>query len=232
MILSDQCYLRDRCKKFTKDSSCQTNAEFCIKLFKLNYLFDEALLTLNQRKYIQLYIDDDGTDRNEFTQLKQAENDIEAIIANGENFFIHSSTTGNGKTAWAIRLMQRHFYNIWYKTELKCRGLFINVPRFLLALKSDITTPDPYIAAIKANILDADIVVWDEIGTKSPSTFEHEYLLNYINARIDAGKSNIYTSNLGDQALKEVLGDRLYSRVVNNSHDIEFFGSDKRGLKI
>lgn len=67
MILSDQCYLRDKCKKFTKDSSCQTNAEFCIKLFKLNYLFDEALLTLNQRKYIQLYIDDDGTDRNEFT---------------------------------------------------------------------------------------------------------------------------------------------------------------------
>lgn len=30
--------------------------------------------------------------------------------------------------------------------------------------------------------------------------------------------------------MKDSVGDRLYSRVVNNSVNIEFMGSDKRGL--
>ena len=32
------------------------------------------------------------------------------------------------------------------------------------------------------------------------------------------------------EEIKERLGDRLYSRIVNLSTDIELFGSDKRGI--
>ena len=45
------------------------------------------------------------------------------------------------------------------------------------------------------------------------------------------GKSNIYTSNMTANELNERLGSRLYSRIQNLSVDIEFAGSDKRGLK-
>jgi DNA replication protein DnaC len=53
-------------------------------------------------------------------------------------------------------------------------------------------------------------------------------LLSYIDGRIALGKSNIFTSNLGEEALYAALGDRLASRICHMSQVIEFRGSDKR----
>ena len=83
---------------------------------------------------------------------------------------------------------------------------------------------------IKEHVLDADIVIWDEVGTKGLTQFEHENILNLISIRIDNGKANIYTSNLNDAELHQVIGDRLYSRIVLLSDDVELFGADKRSL--
>ena len=47
---------------------------------------------------------------------------------------------------------------------------------------------------------------------------------------MDAGKSNIFTSNLGKRELTNALGERLASRICNKSIDIELKGSDKRFL--
>ena len=64
MILTDQCYLKDKCYKFSKKSkSCQDFPQFCPKLFRTNFLLEEALLSENQRRYTPLAIDADGTDR-------------------------------------------------------------------------------------------------------------------------------------------------------------------------
>lgn len=158
------------------------------------------------------------------------EEDILNFVNTGTNLYIHSKTCGNGKTAWSLRLLQAYFDKIWYKSELKCKALFIEVPRFLLALKDNIATCSDYVQHIKDNVLDCDLVIWDEIGTKGLTQFEHENILNLINARINAGKSNIYTSNLDDSELHLALGDRLHSRIVNYSVDIVLYGKDKRGL--
>ena len=47
---------------------------------------------------------------------------------------------------------------------------------------------------------------------------------------MDAGKSNIFTSNLGKRELSNALGERLASRICNKSIDIELQGADKRYL--
>jgi len=133
-------------------------------------------------------------------------------------------------TSWALRLMQAYFNSIWIDTELKCRGLFIHVPRYLLALKDNISEKSDYVQHIKENVLTADLVIWDEIGTKEFTQFEHENILNLINARIDAGKSNIYTSNLSTEELRDAVGDRLYSRIILCSNDVPFVGLDKRAI--
>ena len=231
MILSNNCFLYDKCKKFNNKECNLEDEIFCIKLFKLDYLYNESLLTDQQRKYIALRIDADGTDRDEFLRLKDIESNIESFIENGESLYIHSSNCGNGKTAWSIRLIQSYFNNIWYKCDLNCKALFINVPRFLLALKDSISNENPYVEHIRKNVLSADIVVWDEIGTKAVTQFEHEHLLSLINARIDSNKSQIFTSNLEPEELREAVGERLYSRVVNLSNIIQLKGSDKRGLR-
>lgn len=229
--LSKDCYLRNTCWKFQNaDKSCMENDIFCIKLFRMNYLFDASLMSMKQRQHKSLQLDADGADRNEFNKLKSIEDNIEKFVESGTNLYIHSPISGNGKTEWSLRLLQSYINKIWFKSDLRCRVLFINVPRYLISLKDSITTPSEYVDHIKKNIFEADIVVFDEIGIKAATTFEFENLLNFINTRIDLGKSNIYTSNLTAQELSERLGSRLYSRILHMSLDIEFKGSDKRGL--
>lgn len=232
MITSKDCYLYDNCKKHANANCNLSEDAFCVKLFKLNYLFEESLLSDKQRTLTPLYIDEDGTDKAQFSQLKEMSDNIEKFVSSGNNLFLHSSICGNGKTEWAIRMIQTYFNSIWYKCDLNCKALFINVPRFLIALKDSIHEPSEYIEHIKKNVLDVDLVVWDELGIKNATQFEHEHLLNLINTRIDYNKSNIYTSNLNSEELKVRLGERLHSRIVKLSTDIELFGKDKRGLKL
>lgn len=231
MITSKDCYMFNECKKFTNKNCSLEDDIFCVKLFKLNYLFGESLVSEKQRLHKPLYPDADGTDKEQFVKLKSIETNIEEFVSSGQNLFLHSTNCGNGKTEWSLRMIQSYFNSIWHKCDLNCKALFINVPRFLLALKDHISNPSEYIAHIKKHVLDVDLVVWDELGIKNATQFEHEHLLNLINTRIDYNKSNIYTSNLNSEELKERLGERLHSRIVNLSTDIELFGRDKRGLK-
>lgn len=231
MIFSDACYIKDRCWKYQcGDGNCKYNNTFCPKIFRIDYLYNEGLLSDKQKRYVPLRIDEDGTDREAFNQLKQIEKHIEMFVAEGANLYLHSSKCGNGKTAWALRLLQAYVEHIWHKSDLRCRVLFVNVPRYLLALKDSISANNDYVDHIKKNILDADLVVFDEIATKAFTTFEHENILSLINTRIDLNKSNIYTSNVSGQELLDKIGERLYSRIVNLSTDIELFGKDKRGV--
>lgn len=228
MILSDKCWLKSTCKKY-KNNECAENS-FCIKLFKLNALYENALMTDFQRKKKSLWIDEDCSDERAFTELSKIENNIEDEVNNGINIHIHSAVCGNGKTSWALRLIQAYFNAIWHKTDIQCKALFINVPRFLLALKDNISEKNEYVSHIKANVLDANLVVWDDIATKSITTFEAENLLSIIDARMNAGKANIFTSNMTVNELYEQLGQRLGSRIVGLSKDIELVGQDKRCL--
>lgn len=231
MPLSSSCYLRSTCWKFQNtDQTCAANNIFCPRLFRMNYLFEQSLMSIKQRQHKPLRLDEDGTDREQFNKLKSIEENIEKFAETGTNLYLHSPISGNGKTEWSLRLLQSYISKIWFKSDLRCRVLFINVPRYLISLKESITTPSEYVNHIKKNIFTADIVVFDEIGIKAATTFEFENLLNFINTRIDLGKSNIYTSNLTSQELNERLGPRLYSRILNMSVDIELAGSDKRGL--
>lgn len=219
----NNCFLYNKCNHIDCD-------KFCLRKYKLEFLYKEALLSDNQRQHKQLVIDSDGTDQIEFERLKIIEQNIQSFIQNGHNLLIHSVICGNGKSSWAIRMIQAYFNKIWLKTDLSCKALFINVPRFLLALKDNISDKNDYVQHIKENVLNCDLVVWDEVGLKNLTSFEHENILSLINARIDLGKSNIYTSNLNLNELHESLGDRLYSRIVNYSEIIKLNGSDKRAL--
>lgn len=227
MLMIDEnknCWLTEACNQ--KD--CDT---FCLRRFKLNYLYTQALVSEEQRKRVVLRVDDDLTDSQIFDQLQFIAAHIEEAVRGGLNLYLYSSITGNGKTAWALRLLQEYFNKIWVRSDLTCRALFINVPKFFLALKDNISEKNEYIAQIKANVLKADLVIWDEVALKTLTPFEMENLLNLINNRIDLGKSNIYTSNISPEELLVLVGDRLYSRIIKLSTVLQFKGQDKRFLK-
>ena len=221
-----KCYLYDFCNH--KD--CE--ADFCQRKYKMDSLYSAALMTESQKQHITLRVDQDGTDLEQFKQLAVIEQDIVNFISNGKNLYLHSANCGCGKTSWSLRLTEAYFNKIWARSEAKCRVLFISVPRFLLALKDNITAKNSYVEYIKENVFAADLVIWDDIAAKMGSEFELTHLLNIIDNRLALGKSNIYTSNLNRQQLYTALGERLTSRIANMSIDIELFGSDKRILKL
>lgn len=223
MIKNENCWLKDRC------NHCDCN-KFCMRMFKLNYLYDSALINDIQRKHKVLVTDKDGTDSEQFVLLSKLEKNIVNVVNGGENICIHSKNCGNGKTSWSLRLVQSYFDKIWINSPLSCRALFINVPHLLMSLKDNISEKNEYVSHIKENIAQADIVIWDDIGTKLITTFESENLLSMIDVRINSGKSNIFTSNLSEEEIHKCLGDRLCSRIWNVKYNIELQGKDKRGL--
>lgn len=224
--MTENCPYKDRCNGIDCDK------DFCMRKYRLDCLYDNSLLTPSLRQHKTLFTDADGTDVAEFTKLSNIEKSADKFVADGLNLYIHSSNCGNGKTSWSIRILKSYFNKIWMRSNFKCQGLFISVPSYLLALKESISKYNEYADFINKNVLEADIVVWDDIATKIGTEFELNHLLNMINTRMNNGKCNIFTSNLGKKELTNALGERLASRICNKSIDIELHGQDKRYLDL
>lgn len=204
--------------------------DFCLRKYKLDNLYRQSLLSQAQMRHVPLTVDEDMTDLNAFKRLSEIEAGIVGFVSLGRNLFIHSPICGNGKTSFSIRMIESYFGKIWPKCDLSCHALFINVPRFLLALKANIDKPNDYATYIMDHALEADLVVWDDIAAKTGTEYEINNLLSLIDSRIGMGKSNIYTSNLNAGEIKAALGKRLASRICGMSEDIELKGKDKRPM--
>ena len=232
MLLSNECFVKNSCQKYLR-GDCEQCA-FCVKLFKLELLYENSLLSQYKREQIKLRIDKDGTDREAFTKLGKISDGIVDFVNSGKNLYLFSQNCGNGKTSWAIRFVQNYLNNVWHSANIDkepCRAMFISLPKFFLQLKSSLSSHNDYIDFIKQHVFDCDLVVWDDVGTKAGTEFEMENFLSILDSRLSSGKSNIYTSNIVPSHLKDFVGDRLYSRVINQSMCIELKGKDKRGIK-
>ena len=121
------CYLSNNCKKFAS-GEC-TYPEFCIKKFKEDKFFDLALISETQRAPISLYLDANACDQVAFDWLNNIKNNISDFVTKGSNLYIFSTTTGNGKTAWSLKLAQSYIGKIWYEKDLQCEVLFLHRAR-------------------------------------------------------------------------------------------------------
>lgn len=225
------CVVKDTCNLY-KDNICPHANDFCMRQYKIDYLLDQSLLSEAQKSRKALLLDRNKIDEEAFSILNNIKNNIVSFTKEGNNVYIYSRIPGNGKTSWAIKLIQAYIYKIWPESRLTCRALFINVPKFLISLKASISNQSDYIDHINEYVNDADIVIWDDIGTKVATEFEHEHLLSLIDSRLLDNKTNIFTSNIVPNELSSFVGDRLASRIINTSKTIEFLGSDKRGIHI
>lgn len=205
-----------------------------MRYFKIDKILDNALLSPKQRKDIKLVLDSDKSDYNSYATLNKFKESIMNNIEDNVNLYIYSEITGNGKTSWAIKLLTEYVKKNWINIQINSRPvLFINVPQYLLELKLNIRSQSEYVQIVQDNFLKADLIVWDDIGTKTASDFELEYLLSMIDNRQRLErKIDIYTSNIIPTELQKYVGDRLASRILNTSQLIEFKGQDKRGLNI
>jgi len=165
-------------------------------------------------------------------QLKEIKDNIIDFVEQGCSLYLYSENTGNGKTSWAIKLMQKYFDSVWAGNGFRCRGVFIHVPTFLTKIKEGISRKDEDFELLRSRLLEADIVIWDDIASGKLGDFDHTNLITYIDQRKLNRLSNIYTGNIGGEQLSESLGVRLASRVWKDSLQVEIIGADRRGFRL
>lgn len=221
----EKCWYAENCGKYKQDE-CNSG---CIRYMEMHYLMQNSGIPKNRQYAVNLT--PQKQDVKAFITLKEIKDDIVAFVLNGESVYIYSENFGNGKTTWAIKLMTKWFDEVWAGNGFRCRGIFIHVPTLLTKIKEGISRRDEDFELLKSRLLTADLVIWDDIAATKLSDYDHSNLLTYIDQRKLNQQANIYTGNLENEELKEALGNRLASRVWNDSTQVRFIGADRRGLR-
>ena len=221
----NKCWYTSACGKY---GSPECNAS-CIRYMEMDFLMQNSGIPRN--KQYSVLLTPSKEDVQAFLTLKEIKNDIIAFVENGESVYIYSHNFGNGKTTWAIKLMQKYFDGVWAGNGFRCRGIFIHVPTFLTKIKEGISRKDEDFETLKSRLMTVDLVIWDDIAATKLGDFDHANLLTYIDQRKLNQLSNIYTGNLDQDELQEALGNRLASRVWNDSTPVKFVGADRRGIR-
>lgn len=196
----------------------------CVRYLQMKRLLELSNIP-SQKQFIKLIPMEE--DKKHYDKLTQYSANIVKFVENGNNLYLCSEYCGNGKSSWAVRLMMSYFDKVWHNSYDIARGVYVHVPTFLLDLKRFNDQPE-YLD----RILEADIVIWDDIGFSNKITeYEHEQLIHFIDYRMSKKKCNIYTSNIVTESkLSSVIGQRLSSRIFNESIVIEFKAKDFRDV--
>ena len=213
-------------KCWYKDS-CVEDCDNCITYLQLNWQMQNSGLSAPQQRSIKLYVDNlNECDRRAYKRLSAIRESIVEFVDEHKNLYITSENPGNGKTSWAIKMLQTYFHYTANGNYEHLKGMFINTTDLLLRLK-DFNNPLP--ASYKYNLENVDLVIFDDIAVTGISQYDYTQLFNIINKRISAEKSNIFTSNITTlNQLEKVLGSRLASRIYTASEIIELKGMDRR----
>ena len=166
-------------------------------------------------------------DEKAFAQLAEIRDDIVKFVKQGANLYLYSNVCGNGKTTWSIKLMLQYFNDVWEYNGFTKRGVFMPVSEFLYQLKAEISNPTEKFSDLKNDILDVDLVIWDDIAFGKMSDYDFNMLLAFIDHRIVQGKSNIFNGNIPPDKLDGYVGNKLASR-INSGYRIELKGGDNR----
>lgn len=164
--------------------------------------------------------------------LEDVRNNIVEEVQRGLNIVITSTTVGNGKTSWAVRLLQRYLAETALDGRMVEKGMFV-VSAQLLTEFGDYNyfqTMKEFLERFE-KLKTCDLLVIDEIGGGSLTKASYPYLYDLVNYRVDNNLSTIYTTNYTDEEVINLLGQRLYSRIYDTSVVLEFEASNVRGLE-
>ena len=214
----NECWYKDVCSR----TVCNSN---CLRYLEMRALMEYSNIPKNRQMPSILTPDD--CDYEAFCELAEIKKNILDFVKEGKNLYLYSNTTGNGKTSWAIKIILKFFDSVWAGNGFKCRGIFIHTPTFLSKLKQ-FNEVDEKFEELKRHLSTVDLVIWDDIASTDMSSYDHGQLLSYIDQRILAEKSNIFTGNRDATNMEKALGSRLASRILSNSTRIELRGLDKR----
>lgn len=197
----------------------------CLRYLEMRFLLNSSGIPKSKQRINKLIAS--PLDYKAYEALSNIRENIVDFTKTGKQLYIYSDNCGNGKTTWSIKLMLQYFNEVWAGNGFIVRGLFINVPMFIMSLKNNISNKDENLSKILELIPKVDLVVWDDIATDYLTPYEHGMLLSYIDQRNLSDKSNIFTGNVKPDMLVSKVGERLSSRIKSGIL-IELKGGDAR----
>lgn len=211
-----------------KDRNCP---ELCFKYLGMKWQMENCGLPKAKQKMQHMSITDTNeVDEMVYNQLIDIRDNILDFVQSRNNLYLCSKNIGNGKTTWAIKLLHTYIAQKCEYSEEKLFGLFISVPELLTGMYAlDDNVQKEKNRRLLDSIDKIDLVVWDDVAITGLTQFQYLNLYTFINKRVFAEKSNIFTSNIITQGdLADTIGERIASRVWNTSKIIEFKGPDFR----
>lgn len=77
-------------------------------------------------------------------------------------------------------------------------------------------------------IFDSDLLIIDDLGSEIPNQFVQSELFHIINSRMERGKQMIISTNKNPLELRDIYGERIYSRLLMHFDLYEFIGENLR----
>ncbi len=139
---------------------------------------------------------------------------------------------GSGKTHLAVAALVE-IINAGKPGKL----LFCNFQDLIQEIQASFDSDEvPSKSEILRPLLDADLLVLDELGSQKPTTFVQDVLYYVINSRYNTERTTIFTTNYTDtlpeakeESLSQRIGTRLRSRLYEMATLVPFTGvSDYR----
>lgn len=204
---------------------CEDDCSNCVIYPQMKWQFDNS--GLPKSKYKPIKLSPSRVDREAFKTLANIRENIDQFVADGKNLYICGDNPGNGKTSWAIKMLQTYFHYVAEGNLFNVKGMFVSVPSLLLQMKD---FNNPLSKEYKDNLQNCDLLVLDDIAVVGMSQYDYTQLFALIDNRVLAEKSMIFTSNNASiEALDKSVGSRLASRIWNTSTVVEIKGGDWRG---
>lgn len=113
------------------------------------------------------------------------------------------------------------------------RLLFSNFQDLIQEIQASFDSDEvPSKSELLRPLLEADLLVLDELGSQKPTTFVQDILYYVINTRYNEERTTIFTTNYSDapadskeEALVQRIGTRLRSRLYEMANLIKFDGA-------
>jgi DNA replication protein DnaC len=139
---------------------------------------------------------------------------------------------GVGKTHLAVAVLKEVL-----RTK-GARGYFYETRELLRLVRDTYTSPaEATEMDVLRPVLDADLLVLDDLGAEKTSEWVQETLGLVVNTRYNEKRPTIFTTNLrnsGDRedllSMTAQLGERTRSRLLEMCHDVEMDGPDVRDV--
>ena len=213
-----ECWFVDSCE----DSGI--GCEMCQLFLEMSWQMQNSGLSEAKQRPIKLR--PESCDIEAFNVLSNIRRGVKEFVTSGSNLYLCSQYTGNGKTSWAIKILQSYLNLCCEGNYENLLGMFVSTPQLLLKLK-DFDNPLPFL--YKRQLSTVDVVVWDDIAVSGMSNYDYTQLFTYIDSRLLSEKANIFTSNCSTRdELEKVIGNKLASRIWDTSEIVTLFGKDRR----